>query len=46
MSLESAKQFLSQVESDPSILDEISDSIDEAETDDKKLSVIVFLHRR
>lgn len=41
MSLESAKRFLLCVESDPSILDEISDSIDKAETDDEKISVIV-----
>ena len=46
MSLESAKQFLSRVESDPSILDEISDIVDEAETDDKKLSVIVFFAQK
>ncbi len=41
MSLESAKRFLLRVESDPSILNEISDVMDKAKTDDEKISIIV-----
>ena len=41
MSTESAKQFLLRVESDPDILDGVSDAIGSAKTDDEKLSIIV-----
>lgn len=41
MSLDSAKRFLLRVESNPEILDDISDGINNAETDDEKLRVIV-----
>ena len=41
MSIESAEQFLLRVESDPEILDEILDVLNNAETDEEKLSIIV-----
>lgn len=45
MSIESARQFLLKVEADPDILNDISDKLNNAKTDDEKLSVIVsFAH--
>lgn len=41
MSTESAKQFLLRVESDPDILDGVSNKIDCAKTADEKLGIIV-----
>ncbi len=41
MSIESARQFLLQVEADPDILNDISDKLNNAKTYDEKLSVIV-----
>ncbi len=41
MSIESARQFLLQVESDPDILNDISDKLNNAKTYDGKVSVIV-----
>ena len=46
MSVESAERFLLCVESDPEILDEILESINSAETDDEKLSIIVSFARK
>lgn len=46
MSEESAKRFLLRVESDPEILNDISDSINSAKTDDEKLSIIVSFAQR
>lgn len=41
MSIESAKQFLLRVESDPDILNDILDDINNSKTDDEKLNMIV-----
>lgn len=46
MSIESAERFLSRVESDPEILDEILDVINNAETDEEKLGIIVSFAKK